>query len=223
MQNRIDGSKNEMKNSVCLRSTNPRNFYLLIELMKEKKIPYYVPKNTMDECENFSILIVDGRYEEIKKANKKTIITIPLNADLDLLTRILEKIKLYTLGIETSNRLVIGIDIGEKDYGVAVVIDCLLVHSEITDKSGLIPLLDIFMSLSFKEKIIKIGVTSSNYDQAIKLAEELQLRYKVAIGLVDEKKSNKHDLKFRKRKLKIDENAAYNISMRDPFFILNIE
>jgi len=76
-----------------------------------------------------------------------------------------------------------------------------------------------YLALNFKEKLIKIGMTPSNMNEALNLAEELNRKFKIKIGLVDEEKTNRIYMETKNGKLEKDENAAYNISVKDPIML----
>lgn len=208
-----------MLNRVCIKNVNPRNFYLILEACRQKDIPYYVPKDTDDECNEGDIVFSDGYSESMLTENRRTYIVIPYNASTEIIEKAIEKARLMLLGIENKKRAIIGIDIGERYYGIAVIVEHTLVHLGTTDRYGLLNLIEKYIQLGFNDILIKIGVTNSNFDEAISLSEEIRSKYNVKIGLVDENQTTDYDIKLRKRKVKKDENAAYNISLREPFII----
>jgi RNase H-fold protein (predicted Holliday junction resolvase) len=204
---------------VCIKTVNPRSFYLLVNQLKEKNIPYYIPRDLNEKCRPHDLLIVDG--DQLGKVNidGKMAFSLPSNIDASLADIAVEQIKLLILGIEKQDSLIIGIDIGKKNYGVAVLINYLLVHTEITNREGLFMLIKKYLALNFKEKLIKIGMTPSNMNEALNLAEELNRKFKIKIGLVDEEKTNRIYIETKNGKLEKDENAAYNISVKDPIML----
>lgn len=103
-----------------------------------------------------------------------------------------------------------------------MLINFLLVHSEVTDKEGLLLLIRKYLSFDFKEKFIKIGMTASNINEAMNLAEEIYVNFKVKVGLVDEENTNNVYVDAKNKNLGKDENAAYNITIKDPIMIYSV-
>jgi RNase H-fold protein (predicted Holliday junction resolvase) len=204
---------------VCVKTVNPRSFYLLVNQLKEKNIPYYIPRDLNDKCGPHDLLIVDGDKLGRVNIDGKMAFSLPSNIDASLTDIAVEQIKLLMLGIEKQDSLIIGIDIGKRNYGVAVLINYLLVHTEITNREGLFMLIKKYLALNFNEKLIKIGMTPSNMNEALNLGEELNRKFKIKIGLVDEEKTDRIYMETKNGKLEKDENAAYNISVKDPIML----
>lgn len=204
-----------MPRRVCVKVRDPRSFYLIVNLLRERGVSYGVPREVDEDCGPSDVKITDDENEP----GDGSVLIIPRTVSEEFLEALIDRVSLLSLGLDRNRSLIIGIDIGKETFGVAVLVDYYLVHAEVTDKQGLFLLINRYVKGNFSEKYIKIGVTQSNFDRAIDLANELYSYFKVRVGLVDEGRSNVTHLKLKSRKLNKDEMAAYNISLREPSII----
>ncbi len=172
------------KKKLVIMLSDPRLFYRILCIFREKNIPYTIPKETLYICKTDEIAIVDEKSKaHVTGECKKITIT---NID----EQTIHKIMLYTEEKTAYKQLIIGIDPG-KQYAYIVLGDGEIIEKGKTSKNEITKIVRKTMSIPHQTMRVKIGQTKSNIEKAMELATELARNTKAVIELVDEARTSK--------------------------------
>ncbi|RLG77056.1 MAG: hypothetical protein DRO14_02900 [Thermoprotei archaeon] len=206
---------------VCAFIYNPRLFRKFKDIAEKFAIEYSVP-NTMEDIENYDIVIVDEEAHQLIERSSKCVKKGPKIAVVSSEEDMISLISSIIAGNEENIRyLVVGVDLGSK-IAYAVFADNLLISVGITlDLNDFLATLSkLRTALRPSRAVIKIGLPGSDelYQLLLKLLKAA-LRYGYEAYIIDESRTTARPLpRFRGLKnvrTTKDINAAVNIALKD--------
>jgi len=193
---------------------DPRKFIDVVQVLKEHKIEYIVPKEPSLKCEEISIIITDLEQQLEQNCIK---ILIRNKKDIETLT---DKIFFLKEGREYYSEITIGIDVGKEKHAIVGIGDGRILVAKKGSFSIIQKEITKLAKKPWKKIRIKIGGTKGNMDEVVKLAWKIYTVTKIPVMIVDEFKSTTRKTVIEDLPKDKDIIAAYNIALQTSGFMV---
>ncbi len=186
---------------------NPRLFYKIVALLRDKGLSFQVPRGSRYNCREGELLIVDEEGQGRVRGNCNLLRLQVFDEE-----SFFHSLVLSLMGKETYSSLIIGVDPGNSNAYVVIGDGELLEKGRLGDEE-LVERIAKITSIPHKSMVVRIGMAKGNEEKAMRIASLTIMRARCPVELVDEYRTSKRGVFLIDRDRDI--NAAYIIAMRE--------